>query len=205
MFEGERDRQPNLENYFLSIDKTKFGLVSGGNVTKGVQGATEGECHILQNKEGNEFYEIKCDVFDRVKTGAEFNFYLTDITSFTRNGQETVFKKEPVVPQSPSSPLPVANEGKQVVPLVEQDGVFVVPVLINGVITLKFLIDSGASSVSIPSDVVSTLIRTNTINVDSDFTGNQNYKLADGSTVPSQTFRIKTLKIGDKVLGAVLS
>jgi hypothetical protein len=63
-FEGSRDRQPNLENYFLSIDKAKFGLVSGKNI-KGAQGSVAGDCHMLLNKEGNEFYEIKCDVFDR--------------------------------------------------------------------------------------------------------------------------------------------
>jgi aspartyl protease family protein len=96
--------------------------------------------------------------------------------------------------------VPLANGGSQEVQLVENGGVFEIPVLINGVITLNFLVDSGASTVSIPSDVVSTLIRANTINVDTDFTGNKTYKLADGSTVPSQTFRIRSLKIGDKVL-----
>jgi Aspartyl protease len=41
-----------------------------------------------------------------------------------------------------------------------QGGTFVIPVLINGQITLNFTIDSGAADVSIPADVVSTLIRT---------------------------------------------
>jgi predicted aspartyl protease len=35
---------------------------------------------------------------------------------------------------------------------------------------------------------------------DADFTGTNTYVLADGSRVPSQTFRIKSLKIGDTVL-----
>jgi hypothetical protein len=35
------------------------------------------------NNDGSNFYEIKCDVFDR-KTGIEFNFYLTDISSFEK-------------------------------------------------------------------------------------------------------------------------
>jgi hypothetical protein len=39
----------------------------------------------------------------------------------------------------------------------------VVPVLINDAITLDFVVDSGAADVSIPADVVSTLIRTKTI------------------------------------------
>ncbi len=78
-------------------------------------------------------------------------------------------------------------------------GVYAVPVLINGTITLDFVVDSGAADVSIPADVVSTLIRTKTLK-ESDFTGRQTYVLADGSKVPSQTFRIKSLKVGDKVI-----
>jgi tetratricopeptide (TPR) repeat protein len=44
------------------------------------------------------------------------------------------------------------------VPLKAVGGTFIVPVAINGAITLPFVIDSGASDVSVPSDVVSTLI-----------------------------------------------
>jgi predicted aspartyl protease len=59
------------------------------------------------------------------------------------------------------------------------------------------VLDSGAADVSIPADVVLTLMRTGTLSA-ADFLGNQTYRLADGSTVPSQTFRIKSLKVGDK-------
>jgi hypothetical protein len=74
-----------------------------------------------------------------------------------------------------------------------------VPVLINDAITLKFTVDSGAADVSIPADVVMTLIRTGTL-LDNDFLGSQTYILADGTQVPSQTFRIRTLKVGDRIL-----
>jgi clan AA aspartic protease (TIGR02281 family) len=83
--------------------------------------------------------------------------------------------------------------------LKEAGGTFVVPVQINGAITLDFTIDSGASDVSIPADVVLTLTRTGTLN-SADFLGKRTYRLADGSTVPSQTFRIRTLKVVDRVL-----
>ena len=73
----------------------------------------------------------------------------------------------------------------------------VVPVLINNAITLDFVIDSGASDVSIPADVVLTLMRTGSIQP-TDFLGQQVYTLADGSQVPSQTFRIRLLKVGDR-------
>jgi hypothetical protein len=78
VFFGRKDRQPNLENYFLSIDTAKF-----GSSEKGVQGKVEGECHLRQNADATRFYEIKCDVFDR-KSGMMFNFYLTDITDFKK-------------------------------------------------------------------------------------------------------------------------
>ena len=39
---------------------------------------------------------------------------------------------------------------------------------------------------------------------DSDFTGEQSYVLADGSRVKTKTFRIRSLKVGDKVVENVL-
>ena len=87
--------------------------------------------------------------------------------------------------------------------MVKKGGVFSVPVLINNTLTLDFMVDSGASDVSIPEDVVRTLVRTGTIK-DTDFTGEQTYILADGSKVKSKTFRIRSLKVGDRVLDNVL-
>jgi D-alanyl-D-alanine carboxypeptidase len=83
------------------------------------------------------------------------------------------------------------------VPLQEQGGILVVPVLLNSAIKLNFIIDSGSVDVSIPADVVLTLMRTGTLR-DTDFIGKQMYKLADGSTVPSVTFRIRSLKVGNR-------
>jgi hypothetical protein len=80
-----------------------------------------------------------------------------------------------------------------------QGGVYVVPVRFNGAITLNAIIDSGASDVSVPADIVSTLIRTKTVS-DEDFLGVQTYVLADGTKVPSPRFRIRSLKVGNKTL-----
>jgi predicted aspartyl protease len=88
------------------------------------------------------------------------------------------------------------------IPLQRQGGTFVVPVQINKAITLNFIVDSGAADVSIPSDVVSTLIRTGTLQ-ETDFIGKQNYKLADGSTIPSPTFRIRSLTVNKIEIGNV--
>jgi hypothetical protein len=85
-------------------------------------------------------------------------------------------------------------------------GTYIVPVSINGRLTLDFVVDSGAADVSIPADVVLTLIRTGTLEA-GDFVGHQTYVLADGSKVPSLTFRIRDLKVGGNdvrnVLGSI--
>ena len=89
--------------------------------------------------------------------------------------------------------------GRKVVQLENLGGIFVVPVAINGIITLKFIVDSGAADVSIPADVVMTLMRTGTVTTD-DFLEKKTYVLADGSQIPSQTFRIRSLKVGPVVI-----
>jgi predicted aspartyl protease len=91
----------------------------------------------------------------------------------------------------------------EIVPMVSDGGTFRVPVTINGQLTLKFVIDSGAADVSVPADVVMTLHRTGTL-TDADFLGRQTYQLADGSTVPSQQFVIRSLKVGDQTLENVV-
>jgi predicted aspartyl protease len=87
-------------------------------------------------------------------------------------------------------------------------GVYVVRVRFNDTITLPAVVDSGAADVSIPADIVSTLMRTKTITGE-DFLGEQTYILADGSRVPSHRFRIRSLKVGNKtvenVVGSVAS
>jgi len=80
-----------------------------------------------------------------------------------------------------------------------QNGTYLIPVLINSKIPLDFIIDSGASFVSIPADVVITLARTGTVQK-SDFIGKENFRLADGSIVPSKTFVIRSLKVGNYLL-----
>jgi hypothetical protein len=87
----------------------------------------------------------------------------------------------------------------QIIRMERNGGVYVVPVRFNDIITLNAIIDSGASDVSIPADIVLTLMRTNTVTVD-DFMGSATYVLADGSKVPSQQFRIRSLKVGNRTV-----
>ena len=97
------------------------------------------------------------------------------------------------------SGTPAAPLGDIAVPLQKQGGTYAIPVLINSAITLDFVVDSGADDVNIPSDVVTTLFRTGTVKT-TDFIGDKTYVLADGSTIPSPTFRIRSLRVGDKIV-----
>ncbi|MFZ2107046.1 MAG: retroviral-like aspartic protease family protein [Roseiarcus sp.] len=94
---------------------------------------------------------------------------------------------------------PSPSSGHAEVGLLQDGGTFKVPVVINGTLSLSFIVDSGATDVNIPVDVMLTLMRTGTLRQE-DFLGTNTYVLADGSSVPSQTFRIRSLKVGDRVI-----
>jgi clan AA aspartic protease (TIGR02281 family) len=104
---------------------------------------------------------------------------------------------------SPPAAQVSGDELQTEVPIEGNSGTFVVPVTINGVISLKFTIDSGAADVTIPADVATTLMRAGTVSR-SDYIGSQIFILADGTRVPSAEFRIRTLKIGTLVLHDVV-
>jgi len=96
-----------------------------------------------------------------------------------------------------------AQAGAMEIPLQKHGGVYTLPVRINGVITLDFILDSGASEVAIPADVFLTLLRTGTIK-DEDILPGERYRLADGSTVKSPRFNIRDLEIaGYKITNVV--
>src|SRR5262245_6532250 len=68
----------------------------------------------------------------------------------------------------------------ETIQLQNEHGTYMVPITINGSVTVPFILDTGSSEVAIPEDVFRTLIRTGTVN-DTDFIGEGTYVLADGS------------------------
>ncbi|MBL6937121.1 MAG: TonB family protein [Alphaproteobacteria bacterium] len=88
------------------------------------------------------------------------------------------------------------------VPLHPTGGVYALPVRINDTITMDFLVDSGASVVTIPADVASTLMRTGALS-QQDLQGEQQYRLADGSAHRSPVVMIHKLQIGNFVISNV--
>jgi hypothetical protein len=106
---------------------------------------------------------------------------------------------------SPSSPIENQESSSVEEVLLKKNGaIFVVPVEINGEITLDFAVDSGASTVTIPANVYNTLVQTGTID-DSDIIGQGTILLADGSKSKLPIFRIRSLKVGDKIIKNVIA
>jgi predicted aspartyl protease len=106
---------------------------------------------------------------------------------------------QPILPSPPEKNSPPIT-----IPMENVGGVYQVPIRLNDTITLDAIVDSGASDVSVPADVVLTLIRSKTI-APEDFIGAETYEFADGSKAPSQRFMIKSLKVGNKTLENVIA
>jgi len=78
-------------------------------------------------------------------------------------------------------------------PLQMWNGILVVPVEINGAMTLDFAVDSGAAYVSVPAGVFSELKHAGTIQ-EADLLGQEGFILADGSKGKWDTFTIGPLR-----------
>lgn len=89
------------------------------------------------------------------------------------------------------------NEATEQINLKFKNGVYFVPVKLNNTLSIDFVLDLGASDVSISPDIFLVLYRAGTIE-ENDFIGSQTYQFADGSTAKSSVFNIKSIKIGDK-------
>ena len=68
-------------------------------------------------------------------------------------------------------------------------------VIVNGIIPMMFILDTGATDVVLPADVVFTLLRTGTLQT-SDFISYRPYTLADGRELPSAQFNVRELQVG---------
>ena len=90
------------------------------------------------------------------------------------------------------------------VQLVKDRGTFKVPVHINDLLDLAFTVDSGASNVIIPDEIVSELRRSGSLR-DTDFLGRRSYILADGSTMKADTFLLRSIRVGDWIVDDVLA
>jgi predicted aspartyl protease len=98
-----------------------------------------------------------------------------------------------------AAPLSAIGSLNEEVQLEPYNGVFAVPVVINRVLRISFILDSGSSEVQLPAEVVLTLIRTGTL-TEEDFIGASSYVLANGSTLRSPRFNIREMRVGQRVV-----
>jgi len=85
------------------------------------------------------------------------------------------------------------------VPLQRAGGVFTVPAVMNGAVSANFIVDSGASDVVVPEGAVQMLRNSGQL-ADSDFTGVQNVKIANGAVVQAKTFILRSLSVRGRLL-----
>jgi len=95
-----------------------------------------------------------------------------------------------------------ADAGRNKVRMFQSGGVYEIPVVLNGVLAIPFIIDSGASDVVISPDVALTLYKTGTIR-ESDYMSGAVYRLADGTKIKSKRFRLQSVKIGNRAIKEV--
>jgi clan AA aspartic protease (TIGR02281 family) len=87
----------------------------------------------------------------------------------------------------------------QIIAFEPHAGAFAVPVVLNDVVTAKFIVDSGAADVSIPEEIAAALMKSGTL-TNADLLGNKTYMMADGTMVPSKIYRMATIRIGGVVM-----
>ena len=104
-----------------------------------------------------------------------------------------------VLASAQPSGIRMSGGGKEIIPLEPLNGVYVTPAVINGVVSAKFLVDTGASLVGVPAGLVKSLVDSGFI-AQSDFLGERTFRIANGSTFQSQTLRLKSLQIGNVVV-----
>ncbi len=85
-----------------------------------------------------------------------------------------------------------------------KDGNLWVPAQINKVVTIDFVIDSGASDITLPKDVYQTLIRSGTL-TKADYIGTAQFGIADGSEVKGIKFKLASLQVGNQTLTDVVA
>lgn len=79
--------------------------------------------------------------------------------------------------------------------LIKTNGVYELPVTVNGAIELNFILDSGASDVHIPLSLFKTLINAGQIKRE-DVLGLETYSIADGSNVENLKIILRKLELG---------
>jgi clan AA aspartic protease (TIGR02281 family) len=100
---------------------------------------------------------------------------------------------------------PVANyERHSEVDLTNTNGIFTLPVRLNGVVTKTFVLDTGATTVCISREVYRALVQSQTIDA-TDARGSEEFTQADGTTHVKPLVRLRSVMIGDVLCNDVVA
>ncbi|GAB3506640.1 hypothetical protein GCM10027341_40010 [Spirosoma knui] len=97
---------------------------------------------------------------------------------------------KPTLKQIGSGPTEVAME--------KENGVYKVPVTVNG-LPMKFILDTGASLISMSETEAEFMYKQGAIS-DADIVGKARFQDANGDISPGSVVRLKSVQIGDRVL-----
>lgn len=90
------------------------------------------------------------------------------------------------------------NSGKTVIKMEKKDGVYQIPIEINGV-KMYFIFDTGAGMVSISATEADFLYKQGTL-ADEDILGTANFIDANGNISEGTVINLKTVKVGNRML-----
>ncbi len=90
------------------------------------------------------------------------------------------------------------GSGPTEVVMKKENGVYKVPVIVNGTL-MRFILDTGASLISISSAEAELMMKQGTI-TEADIVGQSRFQDATGAISPGAIVRLRSVQIGDRVL-----
>lgn len=125
------------------------------------------------------------------------SFILESCSGCSKSGINNLKNKNNI--NSPDPALnAVLNNKNNVVKMVPVNGVYMVPVEINGVM-MEFIFDTGASDITISATEAIFLYKQGKLS-DMDIKGVREYEIADGTIAEGTVINLKRVRIGNKTL-----
>ena len=137
-------------------------------------------------------------------------FYLSGCSGCSRSGSHQTHRNRqntaetsatPPAETPRSAPEPTLKQmgnGPTEVTMERENGVYKVPVTVNGV-PMKFILDTGASLISMSETEADFMYKQGAI-TDADIVGQSRFQDANGDISPGAVVRLKSVQIGDRVL-----
>lgn len=114
------------------------------------------------------------------------------------DGDDDDLSDEPADTTPPKPVLKQMGSGPTEVAMKRENGVYKVPVTINGV-PMRFILDTGASLISMSESEAELLYRRGAI-TEKDIIGRSRFQDATGGISPGAVVRLKSVRIGDRIL-----